>query len=163
MFVWNFPILQNVAIHLIHYCILEHAVYTVLNHLLNVYKVAFFNHSILYLYPVSSSQKLFYLHIDIIVSFWGLLCCVQVPWEPLNFILLLLFRSEMQKMPLKHLRSTSPRWERCTARIGRVSRESRPGTLCPGTLWRWQVRGKILGMHSDRMHSNTLLLLACNL
>ncbi len=50
----------------------------------------------------------------------------------------------MRKMPSRHLRSTSQRWGRCTARIGRVSRESRPGTLCLETLWRWQVRIKIL-------------------
>lgn len=79
--------------------------------------------------------------------------------RPDNFVpLSLSVRSEMQKMQLKPWRNMNQKWERSTARIGRVSRGSRPGTLYLGTLWRLQVSFRKGGEKKKKENYFSLIL-----
>lgn len=51
----------------------------------------------------------------------------------------LLTRNAMLRMPLRHLRSMSLRWGKCTGRTGKLCRGSRPETSCLVTSWRLLV------------------------
>ena len=48
-------------------------------------------------------------------------------------------RNAMLRMPLRHLRSMSLRWAKCTGRTGKLFRGSRPETSCLVTSWRLLV------------------------
>lgn len=59
--------------------------------------------------------------------------CHRGLWHWTTF---LLTRNAMLRMPLRHLRSMSLRWAKCTDRTGKPCRGSRPETLSLVTSWR---------------------------
>lgn len=74
----------------------------------------------------------------------------------LVFNAVVFFRSEMQKTLLRHSRSTSQRWAKCTVWTALPSRESKPETSFLVISWRFLVSFKLFSLLSidlKRMHA----------